>query len=229
MKNGLGYLIKLIVSILLIMYTETYFWRLMNALDINLSNINSNIISLVIYIILFALIFLVYRAEIKSAFSKFDNKIGTNLLYTLVAFIIIFASMMLTNYIVKVLANAFSVNYLGLSFTNIFNKPFNIDLIVIFLKDIIIIPAIKVIVFVLGVNNLFEGKTGIFFSGLLYALYKAYIIKGTFIFLLINVIPYFILFILLSHVYKKNSNIAFSIITYIFYELFASLLIGKLM
>ena len=137
--------------------------------------------------------------------------------------------MMLTNYIVKVLANAFSVNYLGLSFTNIFNKPFNIDLIVIFLKDIIIIPAIKVIVFVLGVNNLFEGKTGIFFSGLLYALYKAYIIKGTFIFLLINVIPYFILFILLSYVYKKNSNIAFSIITYIFYELFASLLIGKLM
>lgn len=229
MKNGLGYLIKLIVSILLIMYTETYFWRLMNALDINLSNINSNIISLVIYIILFALIFLVYRAEIKNAFSKFDNKIGTNLLYTLVAFIIIFASMMLTNYIVKVLANAFSVNYLGLSFTNIFNKPFNIDLIVIFLKDIIIIPAIKVIVFVLGVNNLFEGKTGIFFSGLLYALYKAYIIKGTFIFLLINVIPYFILFILLSYVYKKNSNIAFSIITYIFYELFASLLIGKLM
>lgn len=229
MKNGLGYLIKLIVSILLIMYTETYFWRLMNALDINLSNINSNIISLVIYIILFALIFLVYRAEIKSAFSKFDNKIGTNLLYTLVAFIIIFASMMLTNYIVKVLANAFSVNYLGLSFTNIFNKTFNIDLIVIFLKDIIIIPAIKVIVFVLGVNNLFEGKTGIFFSGLLYALYKAYIIKGTFIFLLINVIPYFILFILLSYVYKKNSNIAFSIITYIFYELFASLLIGKLM
>lgn len=229
MKNGLGYLIKLIVSILLIMYTETYFWRLMNALDINLSNINSNIISLVIYIILFALIFLVYRAEIKSAFSKFDNKIGTNLLYTLVAFVIIFASMMLTNYIVKVLANAFSVNYLGLSFTNIFNKPFNIDLIVIFLKDIIIIPAIKVIVFVLGVNNLFEGKTGIFFSGLLYALYKAYIIKGAFIFLLINVIPYFILFILLSYVYKKNSNIAFSIITYIFYELFASLLIGKLM
>lgn len=229
MKNGLGYLIKLIVSILLIMYTETYFWCLMNALDINLSNINSNIISLVIYIILFALIFLVYRAEIKNAFSKFDNKIGTNLLYTLVAFIIIFASMMLTNYIVKVLANAFSVNYLGLSFTNIFNKPFNIDLIVIFLKDIIIIPAIKVIVFVLGVNNLFEGKTGIFFSGLLYALYKAYIIKGTFIFLLINVIPYLILFILLSYVYKKNSNIAFSIITYIFYELFASLLIGKLM
>lgn len=229
MKNGLGYLIKLIVSILLIMYTETYFWRLMNALDINLSNINSNIISLVIYIILFSLIFLVYRAEIKSAFSKFDNKIGTNLLYTLVAFIIIFASMMLTNYIVKVLANAFSVNYLGLSFTNIFNKPFNIDLIVIFLKDIIIIPAIKVIVFVLGVTNLFEGKTGIFFSGLLYALYKAYIIKGTFIFLLINVIPYLILFILLSYVYKKNSNIAFSIITYIFYELFASLLIGKLM
>jgi hypothetical protein len=229
MKNGLGYLIKLIVSILLIMYTETYFWRLMNALDINLSNINSNIISLVIYIILFALIFLVYRAEIKSAFNKFDNKIGTNLLYTLVAFIIIFASMMLTNYIVKVLANAFSVNYLDLSFTNIFNKPFNIDLIVIFLKDIIIIPAIKVIVFVLGVNNLFEGKTGIFFSGLLYAIYKAYIIKGPFIFLLINVIPYFILFILLSYVYKKNSNIAFSIITYIFYELFASLLIGKLM
>ncbi len=229
MRNGLGYLIKLVLSILLIMYTETYFWRLIDALNINLGNINANIISLIINLIIFALIYFVYRSEIKSAFNKFDNKIGTNIIYTLVSFIIIFFAIMLTNYIARVVAGAFNVNYIGYPFTNIFDKPFNLDLIIIFIKDIVIIPMIKVVVFVLGVNNLFEGKTGIFFSGLLYALYKAYLIKGEFIFLLINVIPYFILFILLSYIYKKNSNIAFSIITYILYELLSSVLIGKFM
>ena len=82
----------------------------------------------------------------------------------------------------------------------------------------IIIPFVKVSIFVLGINNLFKGKIGIFFSGLLYALYEGFLIGGNFGHVFIDVIDEFVLFVLLSYIYRKNSNIAFSIVTFILYE-----------
>ena len=43
--------------------------------------------------------------------------------------IIIFVTMLVSNYILSVIAKSFYINYNGISFYNIFNKPFNLDLI----------------------------------------------------------------------------------------------------
>ena len=226
MKDVFVNLIKLSLSILIVLFVETYFYKLLGLIGIHLAK--SAIITLIIYIIEFILIYIIYGREVSSAFSKYQNKFGNNVLYTIISYIVIFIAMMITNYILKIIANNINLPYHGLNFTNIFDKTFNFDFIVTFLINIIIIPFVKIAIFVLGINNLMKGKSGIFFSGFIYALYEAFLIGGTFGNVFIDVVDEFVLFILLSYIYRKNSNIAFSIITFIFYELFSALLITKL-
>ena len=227
MKEFLVNFIKLFLSVLIVLFIEEYFFKVLGLVGIELTN--NTIVKLIIYILEFILIYIIYGEEIRSAFSKYQNKLGSNLLYTIISYIIIFIAMMIVNYIVKLIANNINIPYSGLNFINIFNETFNFDLIVNSLINIIIIPFVKVSIFVLGINNLVKEKAGLILSGLLYALYEGFLIGGNFGNVFINVIDECILFILLSYIYKKNSNIVFSILTLMFYELFSALIIAKLL
>ena len=227
MKDFFVNLIKILLSIIIVIFIETYFFKFFALFGLELKE--TALVKLIIYIIEFFLIYIIFSKEIDSAFSKYQNKFGSNVLYTLIAYIVLFIVMMITNYLVKLIASNLNITYTGLNFINIFNQSFNFDLIVLFLTSIIIIPFVKVIIFVLGINNLVGGKASPFISGLTYALYEAFLIGGKFGNVFIDVIDEFVLFVILSYIYKKNGNIAFSIITFILYELFSSLLITKLM
>lgn len=226
MKNAFVNIIKLLLSILIVLFIEEYFFKFTALIGLNLTK--TNIITFIIYIIEFVLICIIYGPEIRSAFAKYQNKLGSNFLYSVIAFIVLFITMMITSYIVKLIANNMNIPYEGLQFTNIFNKSFTFDLIITFIVSIIIIPFVKVTIFVLGINNLFTSKFGIFVSGLSYALYKAFLIGGKFGNVFIACLDDFVLFVILSYIYRKNSNIAFSIITFILYELLSVLLINKI-
>ena len=225
MKEFFINIVKLLLSIIIIFFIEKFFFEFTSFLGLKLTE--NTLVTLIIYIIEFTLIFIIYSNEIKSAFSKYQNKLGSNMLYTLISFIVVFITMMITNYIVKLIASNLNITYNGLNLINIFDKTFNFDLIVLFLKSIIIIPFVKVVIFVLGINNLVKGKASTIISGLTYALYEGFLIGGKFGNVFIDVIDEFVLFIILSYIYKKNNNIAFSIITFILYELLSSLLITK--
>ncbi len=227
MKDFLVNFIKLFLSILIVLFIEEYFFKILGLIGIELSN--NLVVKLIIYILEFILIYIIYGREIGSAFSKYQNKFGSNVLYTIISYIVVFIAMMITNYIVKLIASNLNTPYSGLNFINIFNETFDFDLIVKFIINIIIIPFVKVAIFVLGINNLVKGKAGTFLSGLLYALYEGFLIGGNFGAVFIDVIDEFVLFILLSYLYKKNANIAFSILTFIFYELFSGLIVAKLL
>lgn len=226
MKEFLINLIKLILSVIIVLFVEEYFFKVIGLVGLQLTE--TPVVKLIIYIIEFIMIYIIYNRELSSAFSKYQSKFGSNVLYTIISYIVIFIAMMITNYLVKLVANSISIKYTGLNFINIFNQKFNFDLIVVFLTTMIIIPFVKVTIFVLGINNLFKGQVGIIFSGLLYALYEAYLIGGNFGNVFIDVIDEFVLFMLLSYVYRKNDNIAYSIITLILYELFSALLIARI-
>ena len=69
-----------------------------------------------------------------------------------------------------------------------------------------------------------------FFSGLLYSLYVIYVMchfNASIGYILINMIPYYLLFNILSFIYKKNNNIGYSIVSYTLYELFTSILMRR--
>lgn len=226
MKDFAVNLIRLLLSFIILLFSEEYFYKFLSLFKINISK---TFTSIILYVLISFFIYLIYKPELKSEFKKFKRKFMSNIVYAFVAFLIIFVTMLVSNYILSVIAKSFYINYNGISFYNIFNKPFNLDLILEFLKNIILIPYLKVTIFDLGVNSLFSYSGSIFASGLAAALYNAYLIKGSIGYMIVNSSLTFILFMLLALIYRKNNNIVTSIVTYSIYILLASVLYSNIM
>ena len=226
MKDFAVNLIRLLLSFIILLFSEEYFYKFLSLFKINISK---TFTSIILYVLISFFIYLIYKPELKSEFKKFKRKFMSNIVYAFVAFLIIFVTMLVSNYILSVIAKSFYINYNGISFYNIFNKPFNLDLILEFLKNIILIPYLKVTIFDLGVNRLFSYSGSIFASGLAAALYNAYLIKGNIGYMIVNSSLTFILFMLLALIYRKNNNIVTSIVTYSIYILLASVLYSNIM
>lgn len=226
MKDFAVNLIRLLLSFIILLFSEEYFYKFLSLFKINISK---TFTSIILYIIISFFIYLIYKPELKSEFKKFKRKLMSNMVYAFVAFLIIFITMLVSNYILSVIAKSFYISYNSISFYNIFNKPFNLDLIIEILKNIILIPYLKVTIFDLGVNRLFSYSGSIFASGLAAALYNAYLIKGTIGYMIVNSSLTFILFMLLALIYRKNNNIVTSIVTYSIYMLLASVLYSSIM
>ena len=226
MKDFAVNLIRLLLSFIILLFSEEYFYKFLSLFKINISK---TFTSIILYIIISFFIYLIYKPELKSEFKKFKRKLMSNMVYAFVAFLIIFVTMLVSNYILSVIAKSFYISYNSISFYNIFNKPFNLDLIIEILKNIILIPYLKVTIFDLGVNRLFSYSGSIFASGLAAALYNAYLIKGTIGYIIVNSSLTFILFMLLALIYRKNNNIVTSIVTYSIYMLLASALYSSIM
>lgn len=226
MKDFAVNLIRLLLSFIILLFSEEYFYKFLSLFKINVSK---TFTSIILYVLISFFIYLIYKPELKSEFKKFKRKFMSNIVYAFVAFLIIFVTMLVSNYILSVIAKSFYINYNGISFYNIFNKPFNLDLILEFLKNIILIPYLKVTIFDLGVNRLFSYSGSIFASGLAAALYNAYLIKGSIGYMIVNSSLTFILFMLLALIYRKNNNIVTSIVTYSIYILLASVLYSNIM
>ena len=226
MKDFAVNLIRLLLSFIILLFSEEYFYKFLSLFKINISK---TFTSIILYIIISFFIYLIDKPELKSEFKKFKRKLMSNMVYAFVAFLIIFVTMLVSNYILSVIAKSFYISYNSISFYNIFNKPFNLDLIIEILKNIILIPYLKVTIFDLGVNRLFSYSGSIFASGLAAALYNAYLIKGTIGYIIVNSSLTFILFMLLALIYRKNNNIVTSIVTYSIYMLLASVLYSSIM
>ena len=226
MKDFAVNLIRLLLSFIILLFSEEYFYKFLSLFKINISK---TFTSIILYVLISFFIYLIYKPALKSEFKKFKRKFMSNIVYAFVAFLIIFVTMLVSNYILSVIAKSFYINYNGISFYNIFNKPFNLDLILEFLKNIILIPYLKVTIFDLGVNRLFSYSGSIFASGLAAALYNAYLIKGSIGYMIVNSSLTFILFMLLALIYRKNNNIVTSIVTYSIYILLASVLYSNIM
>lgn len=226
MKDFAVNLIRLLLSFIILLFSEEYFYKFLSLFKINISK---TFTSIILYVLISFFIYLIYKPELKSEFKKFKRKFMSNMVYAFIAFLIIFVTMLVSNYILSVIAKSFYINYNGISFYNIFNKPFNLDLILEFLKNIILIPYLKVTIFDLGVNRLFSYSGSIFASGLAAALYNAYLIKGSIGYMIVNSSLTFILFMLLALIYRKNNNIVTSIVTYSIYILLASVLYSNIM
>lgn len=226
MKDFAVNLIRLLLSFIILLFSEEYFYKFLSLFKINISK---TFTSIILYIIISFFIYLIYKPELKSEFKKFKRKLMSNMVYAFVAFLIIFVTMLVSNYILSVIAKSFYISYNSISFYNIFNKPFNLDLIIEILKNIILIPYLRVTIFDLGVNRLFSYSGSIFASGLAAALYNAYLIKGTIGYMIVNSSLTFILFMLLALIYRKNNNIVTSIVTYSIYMLLASVLYSSIM
>lgn len=231
-KNIIG-ILKIILSVLLITYGEKYFISSLSLIGVNTLNLTTivkEVLVLVYYVLIFILIYYIYHDDIASDFRRFKRNIFPNILMSIVFFMVITLLISITNYLSSNLADAIQVKYIPLLNKNIFNNTFDLYFIFNFIKSILIIPFIKCIIFVLGINKLFSSRnTGILFSGLIAAIVAGINMSGSFIFILINVIPYFVLYISLAYIYRKNNtNIYYSVTSIILYTMLSNILLTKI-
>lgn len=233
MKNTLTGIIKIILGILLITYGEKYFFSILPLIGINISALSflvKDLLSVFFYFLVFIIILYIYR-DVFSDFRRFKRNIFPNILMSIVFFAVITLIIAITNYLGENLADSFKVNYIGLTNYNIFNNSIDIYFVFDFIKNIIIVPIVKIIIYVLGISSLFYSKKrGVIFSGLGAALITGINMPGSLIYIFINIIPYFVLYLSLGYIYRKNNtNIWYSITTFILYSLFGSILLAKIL
>lgn len=234
MNKTLSGIIKFIFCVFLINFAEIYYFNFLNILGININPLSvliKDIAIIILYIIILITIIFLYKNDIKGDLRRFKRNIFPNMLMVIVFFIVITFGIKVSEYLSSVVADAFHEKYIPINFINIFDEKFNIKLFLTIIKNILIIPFLNSIVYVLGVNNLIKDKNkGMFFSGLIAATIIGLKLNGSFLFILFSVIPYFVLYASLTYIYRKNNNnIWYSSITLILYVLLASILLEKLM
>ena len=234
MGKWLGGILKILLCILLVMYAESYFFEGLSLIGINASNLSyfiKELLILILYILISLLIWKIYHEDLQGDGKRYRRNVFPNILMSIVFFVVLTGILAVTGYLCDVTAKSFRINYSGLSHLNIFNDQLDIYLIFLIIKEIILIPFIKTTVFVLGINELFYSKkTGMLCSGLFAALAVGISMSGSLLYILFNVIPYFVLYFTLAYIYRKNNNnIWYSIITFCLYALLAQVLLSKIL
>lgn len=223
-------LIGIILASLVLIYFESTFYKVIGVIGINLSNYSNlirNIIDLVVKLIMCFLIYFIYKKDFRKRHSS--NNIFKTLLFFIIYLIALVLGMHLFKYVINFIGDIFSTNIIEISFYNIFNKTLNFSLISKIIIDYIFIPYLYCSVILLSADKLCR-RNDIFYilSGILASIIYSFSLSGTLLYVIINSLYIFILFILLSIIYKRVNNIWFIILLYGFYLMSNSLIINYL-
>src|SRR5574344_487315 len=232
MKSFLAYLFKFILSAAILLFAEKYFMALLSMMGINVSNLSNFsqvLINFILYLLIAFMLFIIYREEIKSDLDRFKHKFSKNLVYSIMAFAILIVLVLIVDYLAKVIGKNLNVIYNPIVYYNPFNETLNLTNIINFMTIYILKPFIYVVTFVLGIGNLFNNKSAIILSGIAYGAFIGYGMSGSITYLIINLVVSFVIFTFLGYLYDKNDNIMFSLMPYIFYLVFAGLLVTKVL
>mgnify|MGYP004468899845 FL=1 len=227
MNKKLSGIIGIILSVILLVYFETYAYRLLSLIHFNInnySNVVRMIIDIVIKLVMCFIIFILYKKDFKH--SKRDSNIFKSILIMIISLIGLVFVMYLFNYVINYLGDIFKVKIIHNSFYNIFDKRLDIYLVIKIIKDYIIIPFLYCSIIFLSIDKLTRrDDTFTLLSGLLASICYALTLRGTVIYIIINSLSTFLLFSLLAILYKKNNSIWFSIILYGLYLISSGVII----
>lgn len=219
MNEKLSGILGIILSIVIFVYFEIIFNKLLFLIGINLNNYSSftlSVINLIIRLGICFLIYLIYKKDLRRNSSS--NNIFKMLLYLLVGVVLLTIIMYLFNYIINYVCDIFKVDKISSNFYNIFDKKLNFNLIIKIVNDYIINPYLYVSIVLLSVDKLTRRTdTFIFYSGLVASIIYGLTLSGTVIYIILNSITTFILFSLLALCYKRIKSIWFIIFLYSLY------------
>ena len=227
MNKKLSGIIGIILSVILLVYFETYAYRLLSLIHFNInnySNVVRMIIDIVIKLVMCFIIFILYKKDFKR--SKRDSNIFKSILIMIISLIGLVFVMYLFNYVINYLGDIFKVKIIHNSFYNIFDKRLDIYLIIKIIKDYIITPFLYCSIIFLSIDKLTRrDDTFTLLSGLLASICYALTLRGTVIYIIINSLSTFLLFSFFAILYKKNNSIWFSIILYGLYLISSGVII----
>ena len=219
MKKKLSGLLGIILSIIVVVYFESFAYKILSLIGINISNysnIVSLIINLAIKLIMCFIIYIIFKKDHRSRRTK-DNLIRTIFIF-IISLISIVIGMYLFSYVVNFIGDIFNIEVLEMNFYNIFNKKLDFSLIMKIVNDYIINPYLYCTIIILSADKLTRRTdTCIVVSGLLASIVHALTLSGTLGFVIVNSLNMFLLFAILTFIYKKHFSIYFVITLYSFY------------
>ena len=220
MNKKIGGAIGIILSILILIFFEGYFYKIISILGFDIykySNVVQCIIDLVIKFIMCFIIYLIYKRDLRKKSGKFN--ILKNIVVLIVFLLVLTLIMYLFNkYVVSFIGDIFDVNIIHSNFYNIFNKTINLELIIKIINDYVFIPYLYSSVIILSADKLCKrNDTFVLLSGLIALIVNALIIKGTVGYAIINSLSTFLMFTILAFLSRRENSIWFSIILYSLY------------
>lgn len=219
MNKKLGGIIGIILSLAILIYFESFTYKVINLAGMNISNFSSLtqiIINIIIKFIMCYIIYIIYKKDLKKRSSK-DN-IFKNIIKLLIYVIILTTIMYLFRYVVEFLGDIFNINTINQEFYNIFDKTLDIDLVIKIISDYILSPYLYCVIILLSVDKFCKrNDTFIVFSGILASVVYAFSLNGTLGYVILNSLSTCLLFSLLAFMYKKQNSIWFSMGVYSFY------------
>ncbi len=221
MNKKISGLLSIVLSILILLYFETVTYNIIDIIGININTYSIFIqttINIIIKLIMCFLIYLLFKKDFKNSYSSNNllKKIFTFILSLLAITLITY----LFEYVVKFIGKIFNISILEKNFYNIFDQNLSYSLIIKIIIDYLINPYLYCSVIILSVNKICKkNDTFILLSGLLASLVYAIKLSGTLGYVMINSLSTFVLFSMLSFMYRKENSIWFTIILYSFYLL----------
>lgn len=219
MKKKLSGLLNIILSIIVVVYFESLAYKILNLIGINInnySNIIRMIINLLIKLIMCFIIYIIFKREHRGRRGN-DNLIKTIFVFV-ICLISVVVGMYLFGYVVNFIGDIFNIEVIESNFYNIFNKRLNFALIIKIINDYVINPYLYCTIIILSADKLTRRTdTCIVLSGLLASIIYALSLSGTLGFVIINSLNMFLLFSILTFIYKKHFSIYFIITLYGFY------------
>lgn len=230
MNKKVSGIIGIILSIILLVYFESFFYKVLGLLNININNFSSiirTIINIGIKLVMCFLVYLIYKKDFRRSRSK--NNIFKSILMLIVFVVVLTGIMYLNRYVVNYLGDIFNVKVLSNDYYNIFNKTLTFDLVIKIIIDYFIIPYLYCSVIILSVDKFCKrNDTFIIFTGLLASIIHALSLSGTLGFVIINSLNTFLLFSIFAFLYRRENSIWFTIFLYSFYLILSGVVINYL-
>ena len=219
MNKKLIGLIGIALSIILLVYFETFMYKVFGLIGLNISNYSNLVqilINLGIKLIMCFIIYLLFKKDFRSRRNR--EGVLKTLLVFVVSLVSLVLGMYLFEYVIKFLGDIFNVKVLENNFYNIFNKKLDIHLIVKIVSDYLIVPYLYCSIIILSIDKLFRRETSsVIMSGILASIIHALSLSGTLGFVIINSLSIFILFGVFAFLFKKHYSIWFIIVLYSIY------------
>lgn len=216
MNKKLSGILGIILSIIVLIYFETFIYKVLELIGINIlefSSVIRTIINLIIKLSMCFIIYKIYKRDFRH--SKSEENVFKMIIYLIVGVIGLTIVMYIFNYIIKYICDIFNVDKISRDFYNIFDKKLDFNLIVKIINDYIIMPYLYSSTIILSMEKLTKrNDTFILFSGLLASIIYALSLNGTLIYVILNSLSMFLLFSLLAFIYKRNNSIWFIILLY---------------
>ena len=211
--------VQLILSILIILLINSFFFKVLSLFGLHFSGTAYTIANFIKNLLITLIVFVIYYRNIKAGKNRFSKTWLNSFIYCVSCFVFLIVVTIVLHKVLNYLGNPRGIK-IPYSFTNYFNTTFTLDSALNLIVDAIFMPFLLCVVFPLGFSNIFKkSTTASMLAGITYGVIYAIELHVSIEHALFMALTPAVIVVLLTYLYKTEHNIWSVIITYICYVL----------